>query len=101
MPISYLRKDGLVEQLKNDCGMICAVDFGTGQEPIDDMEPMWVSHDWKHEYFALDVGPSFCCHLIFGQSPHSTRARETKPRLITRHQMPPVVFSRRFEIGNH
>jgi hypothetical protein len=40
MRISPLRKEGLVERLKNVSDMICAVDFGASREPIDDMEPV-------------------------------------------------------------
>jgi hypothetical protein len=39
--ISLMRKEGLAEGLKNASGIICAVDFGTSREPIDDMELMW------------------------------------------------------------
>jgi hypothetical protein len=40
MRISPLRKECLVEPLKNVNGITCAVDFGTSLEPIDDMETM-------------------------------------------------------------
>jgi hypothetical protein len=87
----------LAELLKNVCGRICAVDFGTSWELIDDMEPTWVSHNCKHKLFALDIGSGFCCQLFFGQSPHSTKAREKeKPRFITHRQMSPTVFSHCF-----
>jgi hypothetical protein len=100
--ISPLLKGGLAEQLKTADGGICAVDFGTNREPIDDMESMRVPHDCRHDLSALDISLSFCCHLIFGHSPHSTRSGEKeKPGLIARHQMSPTVFSRRFEIENH
>jgi hypothetical protein len=49
MRISPLRKEELVEWLTNLNGRICAVDFGTSQEPINDMEPIWASHDCRHE----------------------------------------------------
>jgi hypothetical protein len=49
MRISPLPKECLVERLKNVSGLICAFDFGTGQESIDDMEPIWVLHEYKHE----------------------------------------------------
>jgi hypothetical protein len=102
MPISPLQKEGLVQRLKNASGIIYVVDFGTSRKPIDNMEPMRVPHDCKHELFPFDMSPSFCCHLIFGQSPHSTRPGEKgKPGLIARHQMPETIFLCRFSIGNH
>jgi hypothetical protein len=52
--------------------------------------------------FALDIGPNFCCHLIFSQSRHSAKAREKeKPGLIDSCQMSLIIVSPRFEIGNH
>jgi hypothetical protein len=66
--ISPLRKEGLVERLKNVNGVISAIDFATSREPIGDMEPMWVPHDCKHEFFALDIGPSFCCYIILASA---------------------------------
>jgi hypothetical protein len=92
--ISPFRKECLVERLKNLNGRIYTVDFGTNREQINDMEPIWVLHDCKHGRFALDIGTSFCCFLIFG---HVTRAREKeKSGLITACQMSPTVFSHRF-----
>jgi hypothetical protein len=49
MQISPSWKETLVERLKNVSGIICIVDFGTSREPTDDMEPLWVPHDYKHE----------------------------------------------------
>jgi hypothetical protein len=77
---------GLAERLKHGSDITCTVDFGTDREPIDDMEPMWVPHDCQHRPFALDVSSSFCSHLSFGPSPHSTRAREK-----TNHCSSPVA----------
>jgi hypothetical protein len=100
--ISPLRKKGLVEQLKNLSGIMCAVDIGASPEPIDEMKPLWIPHDCQHERFALDIGPGFCCQLIVGQSPYSARTREKeKPGIIARHQMSPTVFSRRFWVENY
>jgi hypothetical protein len=42
MQIFPLRKEGLVERLKNVNGTICAADFGTSREPIECKEPIWV-----------------------------------------------------------
>jgi hypothetical protein len=102
MRISPLQKEGLVEGLKNVLGIICVAAFGTSWEPIDGMEPFWVPHNCKYKPSALDIGPRFCCDLIFGQNRHSARAREMeKSGLIARHQMSPTVFSRRFSTGDH
>jgi hypothetical protein len=97
MRISPLRKEGLVKRLMNVRGIIRAFDFGTNREPIDEKEPMWVPYDGKHKPFALDIIPSFCSDLIFGETAHSPRAREKeKSGFIARHQRSPTVFSRRF-----
>jgi hypothetical protein len=97
MRISPLQNKGLAERLRNLSGIMCAIDFATSREPGNVMEPMWVPHDCKHAFFALDVGPGFSCHLGVGQSPRSARGKEKeKPELITRHQTSPIVFSRRF-----
>jgi hypothetical protein len=102
MRISLLRKEGLVERLKNVSGIIYVVGFDTNREKIDDMGPIWVPHDWKHECFILGIDPGFYCHFAFGQSSHSTTAGEKeKSKLTAHHQMSPTVFSRRFWTGNH
>jgi hypothetical protein len=40
MQISPLQKESLMVRLKPFGGMICALDFGTSREPVDDMELM-------------------------------------------------------------
>jgi hypothetical protein len=40
MRTSPFWKEGLAGRLTNIGGIICAVDFGTSREPIDDMESM-------------------------------------------------------------
>jgi hypothetical protein len=97
MEISPLRKERLVERLKNFSAIMCVINFWTSHKPIDGPEPLPGSYDCKHGLFPLNIGVGVCCHLIFGQSPHPMMAREKeKPGLIARHQMSPVVFSRRF-----
>jgi hypothetical protein len=76
MRISSLQKEGLVKRLKNLSGIIGTIDFRTSLGPLDDLEPTWVPNDCKHKLCALDIGSRFCCHLIFGESPNSARARQ-------------------------
>jgi hypothetical protein len=55
-----MQKESLVERLTNGRGIRWIVDFDTSRKPIDNMEPMQISHDYKHDLYALDIGPIGC-----------------------------------------
>jgi hypothetical protein len=64
--ISPSRKEGSMERLKYVGDIIGVVHFATSRESIDHMEVMWVVYDCEHELLALDIGPGFYRHFIFG-----------------------------------
>jgi hypothetical protein len=66
MRISLSGKEGLLERLKDVGSTINVVLFGTDQESINDMQPMWVPHDREYKLCALKIDPDFSCHFNFG-----------------------------------
>jgi hypothetical protein len=79
-----------VERLKNVRGIICA-NFGTGRDPINDMEPIWVAHDFRHWFCSGYRSPFFLPSHLWpeptldeGQTEGKTRTHCPSPEVSNR-----------------